>query len=631
MAHPMAASSRSAGHHHVRRWAAGICILVAPAVWAQGPAGPEFPVNVYTTNAQRAAALASDGSGNFVVAWESENQDGGGFGVFARRFGASGAPQGAEFQVNTTTLDLQYDAAVAMSPSGRFVVVWTSMGQDAPGDRGIFGRRFDAEGAPLGDEFPVNGYTTGDQWFPDVAADAAGNFVVVWASLNQDGSGQGIFGRRYNAGGGALGGEFQVNTYTPGNQFNPAVASRPGGGFVVVWRSNGQDGSVYGIFGQRYDAAGAPEGGEFRVNTYTSNNQRDARVGVDASGNFVVAWQDVTQDGNAYGVFAQRYDAFGATVGGEFRVNTYTTGYQGRIDLAAEPGGGFMVAWHSSDQDGDGLGVFGQQYDAAAAPAGGEFRVNGVTTDLQRNPAVAAIADGDFVVAWHSRYQDGGHYGIFARRYGDLIFQDGFESASLGRWSSAETDGADLTVSGPAALAGTGAGLQAFVDDTNPLFVRDDSPAAEAQYRARFYFDPNGLDPGEATNNRRVRLLIAFNASNQRLATIVLRRLGGAYAVMGRVRRDDGTRLDTGFHAITDAPHFVELRWRRASGPGANDGFFILRLDDVQVSALTGIDNDGSPVDYARLGVMSIKSAAANGTVYFDQFESRRSRQIGPE
>ena len=33
---------------------------------------------------------------------------------------------------------------------------------------------------PLGPEFQVNSYTTNNQWFPSVAADDDGNFVVVW-------------------------------------------------------------------------------------------------------------------------------------------------------------------------------------------------------------------------------------------------------------------------------------------------------------------------------------------------------------------------------------------------------------------------------------------------------------------
>jgi hypothetical protein len=623
---------RSIGRRALRRAAAAVCAALAATAGAQDATGPEFQVHTYTTNGQQQPAVASDGSGNFVVAWQSYVQDGSSHAVIGRRFDAAGAPQGPEFQVNVTTLDSQYDPALALRADGSFVVVWSSYGQDAPGGRGIVGRRFDAAGVAVGGEFPVNAYTTSDQRFPNVAMDASGNFVVVWSSSDQDGGGQGVFAQRFNAAGTPQGGEFRVNAFTTGNQFNAAAAAHPSGSFVVVWRSLGQDGSVYGIFGQRYDATGTPQGGEFPVNSYTTNNQRDPRVAMDADGNFVVAWQSINQGGTGYGydVYAQRYDAFGAPAGGEFRVNSYTTGYQGRIDVASDAEGNFVVVWHSSDQDGDQLGVFGQHYDAAGTPQGGEFRVNTYTTEIQRSPAVAAVADGDFVVAWHSRYQDGDGYGVFAQRFGDLIFKDGVESAGLSRWSSAVTDGADLAVTGPAALAGTGAGLQAFVDDTNPLFVRDDSPEAEDSYRARFYFDPNGFDPGESANHRRVRLLIAFNAANQRLATIVLRRLAGTYAVMGRARLDDGTRSDTGFFTVTDAPHFVELRWRRATAPGANDGSFLLRIDDVLVSSLGGIDNDLSSVDYARMGAMSIKSAAA-GTLFFDEFESRRQRRIGPE
>src|SRR5690349_6099926 len=65
-----------------------------------------------------------------------------------------------------------------------------------------------------------------------------------------------------------LGPQFQVNTYTSNSQSVPAVAADSAGNFVVTWRSPGQDGSSYGVFGQRYDSAGTPQGGEFQVNTY---------------------------------------------------------------------------------------------------------------------------------------------------------------------------------------------------------------------------------------------------------------------------------------------------------------------------------------------------------------------------
>jgi len=200
----------------------------------------------------------------------------------------------------------------------------------------------------------------------------------------------------------------------------------------------------------------------------------------------------------------------------------------------------------------------------------------------------------------------------------------------VSRWSSALTDGLDLSVSGAAAMAGTSAGLQAFVNDTNALFVQDDTPNAENRYRARFYFDTNGFDPGEAQSHFRTRIFIAFDPTGLRLITLVLKRQGGAYSVEGRVRLDDGTRADTGFFPINDGPHFFELDWIRASGPGAFDGFFTLRIDNTPVSGLTFLNNDASPVDFVRMGALSIKSGAF-GTLYYDQFESRRQVLIGPE
>jgi hypothetical protein len=95
--------------------------------------------------------------------------------------------------------------------------------------------------APLGAGFQVNGVTSGAQSLPDVAADAAGNFVVVWessTSAGNDASARSIQARRYRADGVPLGDQFQVNTQTLGEQTNAALAMAPDGRFVVVWTSD---------------------------------------------------------------------------------------------------------------------------------------------------------------------------------------------------------------------------------------------------------------------------------------------------------------------------------------------------------------------------------------------------------
>src|SRR4051812_15064940 len=127
---------------------------------------------------------------------------------------------------------------------------------------------------------------------------------------------------------GAVGPEFLVNTVTMARQEFPRLAADADGDLVATWYSAGQDGDSYGVYAQRYSAAGSPLGGEFRVNSFTTGNQRLPAVAMDAAGDFVIAWQSTAQDGDFYGVFAQRYTSAGMPLGGEFEVNTVTTGAQ---------------------------------------------------------------------------------------------------------------------------------------------------------------------------------------------------------------------------------------------------------------------------------------------------------------
>src|SRR5207253_720722 len=150
-------------------------------------------VNTYTTSNQFLPSLDLDSLGNFVIAWESDGQDGSDWGVFGQRYASTGAPLGAEFRVNTYTTNYQYSPSVAADSSGNFVVVWTG----ANWQPGIFGQRYASSGAPLGPEFRVNTYTMSNESVPSVAVGSSGNFVVVWTSFGQDGSLDGIFGQRY--------------------------------------------------------------------------------------------------------------------------------------------------------------------------------------------------------------------------------------------------------------------------------------------------------------------------------------------------------------------------------------------------------------------------------------------------
>jgi VCBS repeat-containing protein len=372
------------------------------------PLGTDIQVNSFTTDIQRIPSLARLAEGGFVVTWSSFGQDGNGWGIYGQRYDATGATVGGEFRVNTyPTSDQQYSSVAALADGG-FVVTWSSQGQDGS-DRGIYGQRYDVDGVPAGGEFRINTVTTNNQDYSSVAALADGGFVVTWSSLAQDGSLVGVYGQRYNAFGEPVGVEFRVNTETSSDQDFSSVAALADGGFVVTWLSLGQDGSEEGIYGQRYDALGAPAGGEFRVNTETADNQQYPSVVALADGGFLVTWSSDGQDGSGNGIYGQRYDAIGAMVGGEFRVNTEATGDQGLSSTAALADGGFVVTWSSFGQDGDDWGIYGQRYDATGAPAGVEFRLNDITAGAQINVSqygsefVAQLVDGRLVATWAGR------------------------------------------------------------------------------------------------------------------------------------------------------------------------------------------------------------------------------------
>jgi hypothetical protein len=265
----------------------------------------------------------------------------------------------------------------------------------------------------VGEEFRVNTYTSDNQFDVQTAVLANNRLVMVWVSDGQDGSRDGVYGQLYDGNGGRVGTEFRVNTYTSGIQKNPSVTAL-NDGFVVTWQSEGQDGSGDGVYGQVYDGNGGRVGTEFRVNTYTNSDQGNPSVTALNDG-FLVTWTSSGQDGSSSGVYGQLYDANGERVGTEFRVNTYTDSYQSSPSVVAL-NDGFVVTWHSYGQDGSGYGVYGQVYDGNGGRVGTEFRVNTHTSNDQVGVSVTALNDG-FVVTWSSDGQDGSGDGVYGQLY----------------------------------------------------------------------------------------------------------------------------------------------------------------------------------------------------------------------
>jgi hypothetical protein len=247
---------------------------------------------------------------------------------------------GTEFRVNEYANGDQRLPVAAVAPDGTFLVVWESQFQD--GDSfGIFGRFISPLGVPLGPEFQINQATASDQKQPAVTVDASGRFTVAWTG--QDVSGGGVFARQYTAAG-PVGPEFQVNTFTAGDQVLPRVSAGPGG-FGIVWQSDGQDGNLGGVYGRLFSAGGTPVTGEFRLSTPTAGNQALPVVAALDNGRYAVAWAEL-QFSSITAIYSRLFDGGGTAVNAD---RAQSGGMRrDHLTIAAAPGGTFIVAWWGS-------------------------------------------------------------------------------------------------------------------------------------------------------------------------------------------------------------------------------------------------------------------------------------------
>jgi Ca2+-binding RTX toxin-like protein len=265
----------------------------------------------------------------------------------------------------------------------------------------FFGRRqlgYQHEGG----ELLVNTTTSGNQVEPVITRLASGGFVILWLDISGTGHGQ-----VFDAAGNKVGSEFLATGYS--------VAALPNGGFVATWTDStlGTDGSGDAVNAQMFDAAGAPLGSAFVVNTQASGNQNSPSVAVLASGDFVITWDDARLASSGItDVRGQRFTSAGVRIGTEFAVRTPNPGFQNDSEVAGLAGGGFVVTWT------DGA-IKAQLYDAAGVKVGADFVVS-TETGSRLEPQIAALESGGFVVVWTRGIGNGFFFGedrVYAQVY----------------------------------------------------------------------------------------------------------------------------------------------------------------------------------------------------------------------
>jgi hypothetical protein len=120
-------------------------------------------------------------------------------------------------------------------------------------------------------------------------------------------------------------------------------------------------------------------------------------------------------------------------------------------------------------------------------------------------------------------------------------------------------------------------------------------------------------------------LFTGCNASTDVLR-IQLQKTATSYQIRSGLLNDAGAWADTSWYDVPNAWSAVEIRYQAF----ANSGSLTLWLDDSQKQSLTFIDNDTRTLTDIRLGAQGIETGT-RGTIYFDDFESRRFSYTCPE
>ncbi len=381
----------------------------APA-GAQAPLGWDFALNQTVAGTQQFPNPAAQPDGGFVVAWDQTIADVDLTAITAvllRSFDGVGAPGSDEVAVRGPARASFQGARVAVAPDGARLVTWQEPG-GPDGRSEALAALWGPDGGLLVDGLSLSDGTPGDQAVTGIAGLAPGGYVATaWSmplpgEIGEDGSGSGVFVHRLTAAGELAGPSLRANTFTPGLQAPGDVAAAADSRFVVVWTSVGQDGSAGGVYGQRFAADGSRLGGEFRVNQVTTSWQQLPDVAMSLDGRFVVVWESDGQDGSEAGVFARRYGRDGQPRGNEFQVNTNTFAWQERPKVAMDAAGNFVVVWVDWFSGVELPDIIGRAFLADGQPAGPEFRVNSRTRNDQDDPDLAMLGDGSLVAVWET-------------------------------------------------------------------------------------------------------------------------------------------------------------------------------------------------------------------------------------
>jgi hypothetical protein len=323
---------------------------------------------------------------------------------------SDGTTRFSDLAVNSNPDGDQHDPDVAMADNGNFVVVWEDDSNNQNGFFEIMVRGFKADGTQLFSDRVVNTTSEGQQRNPAIAMDGAGNFAVVWEDDNDGNGDYQIYGRTYLANGTARNAtSFVVNSTTAvGNQRGPAIGMDSSARFVVAWEDGRDRDGKYDIFARGFSATGGNRLIETPVHPGTTGNHRSPAVAVEDDGDFIIAWEDDNDNNGFYQILARGWTASGGASIDAFTVNSDADGQQSQPAVAVDASGNFIVTWQDDDDIDNMHDIMARSFSTARTPVQrkADFIVNADQSHDQLLPSVALDTKGRAFFAWQDNADD---------------------------------------------------------------------------------------------------------------------------------------------------------------------------------------------------------------------------------
>ncbi|MBU7027168.1 MAG: hypothetical protein HXS48_09505 [Theionarchaea archaeon] len=346
--------------------------------------------------------IATDASGNSYVVWHGSNRHG--LVIYWVKIDSSGI-LGTIKEISTHEDNKMWYSSypqIAVDPSGNSYVTW--YGWDGH-DKEIYWVKVDSSGVP-GTVLKISTHednTEEDDYYPQIAVDAAGNSYVVWHGC--DGNYE-VYWVKIDSKG-VPGAVLKISTHEDNKQrddFNPQIAADASGNSYVTWRSI--DGRSNGVYWVKIDSKGIP-GSIVQISMhhaeYMEKTDYHPQIVADALGNSYVTWRG--DDGHNKHIYWAKTDPKGIP-GTILKISTHednTGKYNGDPQIAADAAGNSYVTWYG--RNGPDLETYWVKIDSKGVP-GTVLKISTHEDNIEGydfNPQIAADAAGNSYVTWYGR------------------------------------------------------------------------------------------------------------------------------------------------------------------------------------------------------------------------------------